>query len=498
MQLLNSETSRLADQQTLEIQGISSLELMERAASRFCDSFLKRFPDPGAGLIVCGPGNNGGDGLALARLLFEKGHEVSVFLPDGFARFSEDWEANRKRLPNSIPFIKGDSEQIKAGFENKTWLCDALFGSGFNKKLEGEIRNLILAMNQFPGLSISIDIPSGLKEEMPQGEIAFQADWTGTFQTPKLAFLLPDTGQWTTEFEVIPIGLETREAEKIGPAHFYVETGDIQPLVKKRPKFSHKGTFGHALLFAGSHGKIGAALLASRSLVRSGVGLATVALPKCGVISLHSTVPEAMVLADDHEHFLGQFPDLSPFDAIGIGPGIGQMEDTAWLLKELIFTTQVPLVLDADALNILASHPDWIRHLPPKTILTPHPGEWKRLAGESENALDRMNKAIHFAMDHKVIVVLKGAHTLIACPDGSVYFNSTGNPGMASGGMGDVLTGLITGLLAQGFEPEKAAVSGVFLHGLTGDLAAQEKGQMALIASDVVKNLPLAFLELER
>lgn len=496
MQILNSKASQIADQQTIEKQDISSLELMERAAIRFCEAFHRRFPNPGSGLIICGPGNNGGDGLALARLLHEKGISISVFLPDCFSRFSTDWLANRNRLPKEIPVIQGNSDQFPSAAQDKSWICDGLFGSGFNKNLEGEIQKLVHEMNLCLGLKISIDVPSGLKEEMGVDEIAFLADWTGTFQTPKLAFLLPDTGQWCPEFEVIPIELETDEAQKIGPAFFYLEKKDIQPFFTPRTKFSHKGTYGHGLLLAGSHGKIGAALLATKAMIRSGVGLATVAVPKCGIQSLHSGIPEAMILPDDHDHLLGKFPDLSPYHAIGIGPGIGQNEETSWLLKELIFTSQKPLVLDADALNILAKHPDWIRHLPPKTVLTPHPGEWKRLAGEAKNGKERQDQAIAFAKDHQVILVVKGAHTQICLPNGSVFFNSTGNPGMASGGMGDALTGLITGFLAKGMEPEDAALAAVFLHGLAGDLAAKETGFESLTATDLIQKIGSAFLKL--
>lgn len=496
MKILNSKSSQLADRATLQKEGMSSLELMEKAAGLFLAAFLRRYPNPGDGIILCGPGNNGGDGLVLSRLLHHSGHPVTVFIPDGFSRFSEEWQVNRHRLSASIPVLVGTSGLFKEATAGKSWLCDALFGSGLNKPLDAGLQNLVAEMNRFDGLKISVDVPTGLREEWTQGEAAFRAHWTGTFQTPKLSFLLPDSGQMTDHFEVIPIGLETAEAEKSSPPYYFVEKPDIQPLVKPRPKFSHKGTFGHALLFAGSQGKSGAAVLAAGALVRSGVGLATLAVPKCSVQIIHSGVPEAMVLPDDHDHFLGQFPDLSPYDVVGIGPGIGQQEETAWLLKELIFTSENPLVLDADALNILAKHPDWIRHLPPKTILTPHPGEWKRLAGESANGKERLHQALQFAKDHQVIVVLKGAHTQICLPDGSVYFNSTGNPGMASGGMGDALTGLITGFLAKGMQPEEAALAGVYLHGLAGDLAAKETGYESLTATDLIQKIGPAFLEL--
>lgn len=491
--IISPEECRLADKHTVEKQGITSFQLMERAASRFTKVFLERFPDPGPGLVICGPGNNGGDGLVFSRLLLEAGMMVTVFIPDWIEKKSADFLKAQKALPSKLNVIEGNPGQISNLFQNKNWVCDALFGTGLNGNIMGPFAEMILAMNQFNGLKISIDIPSGLKPELNPDEPVFQADWTGTFETPKLPFLLPDTGLFTKKFEIIPIELELEEWDRKNQQFFFIEKEDIRDFLPKREKFSHKGNFGHGLLMAGSKGKMGAAVLGAKAMLRSGIGLVSVAIPRGGAMAIHQSVPEAMVLADDHEHLLGQFPDISPFSAIGIGPGIGQEEETAWVLKELIFTSKTPLVIDADGLNLLAKHPDWIRHLPQNSILTPHPGEWKRLAGESPNQMKQLRNALNFAIEHKVILVIKGAHTQIVCPDGKVYFNSTGNPGMATAGMGDVLTGLITGLLAQGMEPKKAAISGVYIHGKAGDLAAKKWGERSLSAGDLIEEIGQAF-----
>lgn len=497
MQILSASASRFCDQQTIEKQGITSLQLMERAAGAFCKAFLRRFPPPGRGLIVCGPGNNGGDGLVLARLLANENHQVSVFIPAHFTRFSNEFLENKKLLPASVPVFEGGLENLKQAMENSGWICDALFGSGLNRPLEDPIHKIVQHLNAYKALKISIDIPTGLMFPMPEKMEAFQADWTGTFQSPKLEFLLPETGQFTKEFEIIPIGLETKGAEGQGPPLYYVEKSEIQSLVRSRGRFTHKGQLGHGLLLAGSEGKIGAAILSARAMMRIGAGLGSVSLPRSGRTAMHSSLPEVMILNEENDHILSTFPDLLPFDAAGIGPGIGQAEETSWILKELIFTAKIPLVLDADALNMLAHHPDWHRHLPEGTILTPHLGEWQRLVGYCPHSWDYLEKAREFAQNHRVIVVLKGAFTRICLPDGSVHFNATGNPGMASGGMGDVLTGILTGLLAQGYTPEASAKLGVYLHGLAGDLAAKMGGYQALLASDVIDSLGLAWKNLQ-
>lgn len=496
MRILSSEASRMADQQTIEKEGISSLNLMERAAREYVFALNKRFPKLGSGCVICGPGNNGGDGLAFARMMHQAGFDVGVFLHEQFASFSSDFQENRKRLPTGIEVKTGNHLQLSDWIQSKEWICDALFGTGLNKPLQEELKILVEKMNAFSGLRISIDTPSGLMREMNSSQTAFHAHWTGTFQTPKLEFLLPDTGKFTDEFEVISINLNVIEADNIGPEFFYLEKNEIAKILKKREKFSHKGTFGHGLIVAGSMGKMGAAVLATRAMVRSGVGLASVSVPTCGRDIMQISIPEAMVKVDFAKNHISEIPDLKSYSAVGIGPGIGTHSDTSFALYQLLQSARQPIVIDADALNLLSHHPEWMNHLPENSILTPHPKEFDRLAGHSETSFQRLNKAKELAHSKKVLIVLKGAHSAICLPDGSVFFNSSGNSGMATGGSGDVLTGILTGLLAQGYLPENAAKLGVFLHGLSGDLAKKRVGEQALCASDLIESLGPAFLEL--
>ena len=276
--------------------------------------------------------------------------------------------------------------------------------------------------------------------------------------------------------------------------HFFsVEKTDITPLVPVRNPFAHKGNFGHALLIAGSRGKTGAAVLAAKACLRSGAGLLTVHIPACGEIILQTTIPEAMIEIDESHDFITGLNITSKYNAIGIGPGIGCNEKTAAVLHRLFDDANQPMVLDADAINLIAQDKQLQQKLPENSILTPHAGEFDRLAGNSENACERLQKACQWAVEHKSYIVLKGANTAICTPNKECYFNPTGNPGMATAGSGDVLTGIILGLLAQSYSPLNAALVGTFLHGLAGDLAANLKSQESLIASDIIENLGAGF-----
>ncbi len=348
---------------------------------------------------------------------------------------------------------------------------------------------------------IAIDIPSGLMGEDNSEnnlENIVKADYTLTFQFPKISFLFAENEPYVGEFEVLPIGLHPEGIAKT-PSNFHLlEADDIQKLIPKRSRFSHKGTFGHALLIAGSYGKMGAAVLSSKACLRSGVGLLTTHIPRLGYTILQTAVPEAMTSVDQHDSMFTELPDLEPFSAIGAGPGLGTKSNSEKALLSLLENAKVPLVLDADALNILSKNKEWLEKLPENSILTPHPGEFKRLAGEAANSYENIQKQIGFSEKYKVIVVLKGAFTSISTPDGKLYFNSTGNPGMATAGSGDVLTGIILSLLAQGIAPKNAAITGVHLHGLAGDLTAKEKSEISLIAGDIVEFLGKVILEITR
>ncbi len=331
-------------------------------------------------------------------------------------------------------------------------------------------------------------------ENIPENIV--KADFTLTFQFPKISFLFAENEIYTGEWEVLPIGLHPEGIKKVSSDYLFIEQADILKLVPPRTKFSHKGTFGHALLIAGSYGKMGAAVLASRACLRSGTGLLTTHVPRLGYSVLQTAIPEAMASIDQHDSMFTEFPDLSPYSAVGIGPGLNKKQNSKKAFCELLDKISVPLVIDADGLNILSENKEWFEKLPENAILTPHPGEFRRLAGDADNSYQRLQQQIAFSKKYKVILVVKGAFTTITIPSGKVYFNSTGNPGMATAGSGDVLTGIILGLLAQRISPEDAAVLGVYVHGLAADLAVSRTSEIALIAGDIIRHLGRAFLKI--
>ncbi len=330
----------------------------------------------------------------------------------------------------------------------------------------------------------------------PKEGAIIRADYTLSFQIPKLAFLLPENDQFVGHWEILDIGLSAEYINKTTTDYFYMEKRDIKPMLKSRRKFAHKGSFGHALLIAGGYGKMGAAILASKACLRSGVGLLHSHVPKAAIQIMQTATPETMLSIDRYENYFSEIPDLSPFNAIGIGPGLGMEHQSQMALKLLIQEFQHPIVFDADALNILAENKTWLSFIPKESILTPHPKEFERLAGKWSNDFEKLQMLKDFSFKHGVYIILKGANTVTCFPDGRHFFNSNGNPGMATAGSGDVLTGLITGLLAQGYSPGIAAVIGVYLHGLAGDIAAKKLGFEAMLAGDIIDNIGRAFKKL--
>ena len=366
--------------------------------------------------------------------------------------------------------------------------------------MDGLAKNIVQRINQSEAEVISIDVPSGLfgednsKNDLPG---IIKANNTLTLQFPKLSFLFPENEQFVGYWTVLPIGLHPEAIAQTESDYHFLTKEFVSGKIKKRGKFSHKGTYGHALLVAGSYGKMGASILASRACLRSGIGLLTCHVPKVGYEIIQNSVPEAMTSIDSSEVAFSEVPDLSPYSAIGTGPGLNKKQETQQALKVLLQAKPGKLILDADALNILSENQDWYGLLPENTILTPHPKEFERLAGSSADSYERLQKQVRFSAKYKVIVVCKGAHSCITFPNGRVFFNTTGNPGMATAGSGDVLTGIILGLLAQSYSPEDATLIGVYLHGLAGDLAASETGEYSLIAGDIITHLGKAFLYLE-
>ena len=488
------------DRYTILNEPISDIDLMERASRSISNYITDRTVFSGEVFVFCGTGNNGGDGLAVARMLadVESRFSLKVFILNNGNGLKNSPSINLERLKtqgkSDIYFINNETDFPV--LNDNILVIDALFGNGLNRPLEGIAALLVKHINNSGALIFSIDVPSGLMGEdnsSTNNENIIRADVTLTFQFPKLSFLFPEHEKYVGDWQVLNIGLHPEAIKNIASPYFFLEQDEIKEIIRPRGKFSHKGTFGHALLISGAYGKMGAAVLSSKACLRSGVGLLTTHIPTKGVYILQTAIPEAMVSIDESETIFTGASNIRAFSAIGIGPAIGQAEDTQQAFFELIKVSKTPMVIDADALNILGLHNDWIGMLPNGSILTPHPKEFERLSGEKSHGFQRLQKALEIAKQNQIFIVLKGAHSAIVCPNGEVYFNSTGNPGMATAGSGDVLTGIILSLLAQGYNSKDAALLGVYIHGLAGDIAATQKGENSLIASDIVENLGNAF-----
>jgi len=501
MKIPTIKNAREADAYTIENEPISSVDLMERAATQVFEWIMKRIKKDSKVLIFCGMGNNGGDGFVVGRLLHYEFVNVETYLVHVGEKLSHDCQVNYDRL-KEIPDVKFHDIFSDADFpriyENDI-VVDALFGSGLTRPLEGLAAEMVAYLNNSQAIRIAIDIASGLNGDgFATSRNTFMPDYTLSFQFPKLAFLLPENEPFVGKWEVLDINIHPDYVEKVECVNFFTTEDVVKPLVRVRGKHSHKGTYGHALLIAGSTGKTGAALLAAESCLKTGVGLLTAHLPKSATLPLQVYLPEAMMSIDESENCFSQLPDLLNYTAVGVGPGLGKSPETTTALKRLIQEIKVPLVLDADALNIISENKTWLAFLPANTILTPHPKEFERLFGKTENSLQRLELQREMSRKYNVIIVLKGANTAVTFPTGACFFNSTGNPGMATAGSGDVLTGMILSLLAQRYTPEEAALLGVYLHGLAGDVAAAENGMESLIASDISKNIGKVFQKLNQ
>lgn len=501
MKIPTIKNARSADAYTIENEPITSVDLMERAATtafNWIENKLNRETER-CMKIFCGMGNNGGDGFVLGRLFCKKHYDVEVFLVHVGEKMSHDCQVNYERLKALNPSVIHDvsSKNDFPEISDSDVVIDAMFCSGLTRPLEGLAAEMVEHLNNNQAVRIAIDIASGLNGDgFATSKYTFRPDYTLSFQFPKLAFLLPENEPFVGNWEVLDIKIHPDYVEKVESVNFLAESEVVRPLVHRRGKHSHKGTYGHALLIAGSTGKTGAALLAAESCLRSGVGLLTAHLPKSATLPLQVYLPEAMMSVDESEDCFSQLPDLLNYTAIGAGPGLGKRPETANALKRLIQETKVPVVLDADALNIISENKTWLAFLPERTIMTPHPKEFERLFGKTENSLQRLELQLEMSRKYNLIIVLKGANTAVTFPTGACFFNTTGNPGMATAGSGDVLTGIILSLVAQRYTPEEAALLGVYLHGLAGDIAASENGMESLIASDISKNIGKAFRKL--
>ena len=468
---------------------------MERASHTCFEWITHHFDHSSNFTIFCGRGNNGGDGIVLARLLHQHNYKVRAFVA-GLSRGSHDFEENlcrfRELSPN-LEFI--NTEEAFPPLENDI-VIDAIFGTGLNKKPAGIFPALINYINKHAAKIISIDVPSGMYiDNSSVGNEIIKSTFTLTFQNVKLAFLMPENAAYTGHLELLDIKLSSEFEQKEKALYELIDNSLIQTLFKPRKPFTHKGNFGHACLLAGSYGMMGAAVLSAKACIRSGVGKLTCFIPKCGYDILQISVPEAMCQTFGKKN-LEELPDNLNFDVVGIGPGIGNIKTHEKLLKRLFKNFSNPMVIDADALNVLSQKKSLYKRIPAGSILTPHPKEFERLFGKTSSDFHTIELALKKAREYNLFIVLKGHYTFIATPNGNGYFNSTGNPGMATGGSGDVLTGIITGLLAQKYNSLHACLMGVYIHGLAGDFASAALSGEAMKAGDIIDYLPAAFKEI--
>lgn len=505
MKILTHNQIGELDKFTIEHESIQTIDLMERAARAIVKTIITLWSNSKRVAVFAGPGNNGGDALAVARLLAEKSYEVEVYLFNIHNHLSDECAKNKQRLTEAKTAVK--FKEITLNFDPPqlgadTLVVDGLFGVGLNKPLSGGFASLVKYINQSQATVVSIDVPSGLMTEDNTYNIranVIRATHTLTLDRPKLSMLFADTQPYLGRVHVLDIGLSKDYVEGVDTAYSTVEDDYVHSLMRPRSDFSHKGEMGSALMIAGSYGMAGAAVLATKACLRTGAGKVTTHSARLNYPVLQTAVPEAMMHSDKDEMMVTDTIDTTDFDAVAIGPGLGTNENTAVAVIGQIRRTSCPIVVDADAINIIGNHRAWMQQLPKDIIMTPHPKEFDRLSGSNSNSdFDRLAKARDMAEHYGFYLLLKGHHTALCSPDGKVIFNTTGNSGMATAGSGDVLTGIITGLLARGYQPQDAAIIGMYIHGLAGDIAAQRVGKESLIASDIISALPQAFAQVYR
>lgn len=500
MKIFTSKQIHEWDSYTIQQEDISSLELMERSAAAITNAIISKWGPEVPIIVFAGPGNNGGDALAVARMLADEQYDVTAYLFNIRNHLSDDCYSNKMRLKESKRlkrFVEVTEEFDPPKLTDETLVVDGLFGSGLSKPLSGGFASLVKYINASDCKVVSIDLPSGLMAEdntynIPNNII--RADVTLTLQTKKLCMYLADCQQYIGKLDILDIGLSEEWKNDTDTQLSIIERENIKSLMLSRNDFVHKGNMGHALIIAGCYGMAGAATMAVKACLRSGVGKVTAHIPGRNYDIMQISAPEAIVQMDKEEHCFSEAVDTECYDAVAIGPGLGQRDTTAIALISQIRRTQKPLVLDADALNILSSRKAWMQQLPQGVLLTPHPKEFDRLEGnDCDSDYERIMKARDMAQRLQIYILLKGHHSALCQPDGSVVLNSTGNGGMATAGSGDVLTGIIVALMARGYSQAAAAAVGMYLHGLAGDIAAEEKGRESMIATDIIAALPRAF-----
>ncbi len=508
MKILSAAQLKAVDAYTIEHEPVSSTNLMERASRAVADKIRARWAVNVPVKIFAGPGNNGGDALAIARMLGESQYHVNVYLFNTSEELSPDCQINKQRLidfltvknstigTKTVELVEITSQFTPPKLEKDDLVIDGLFGTGLSRPLNGGYASVVKYINASPATVVSIDVPSGLMCEDNTYNVMnhiIKADVTYTIQYPKLAFFFPENEQYVGQWEVLDIGISDPCNEETQTPYFLTERNEIRAMLKPRSKFAHKGSMGHALLIAGKKGMAGAAVLSAKACMRGGVGKLTVRTPESNVPILQTTVPEAVLNVDVDPNCFSQSFDTTDYDAMAIGPGIGTSSYTVQAFIEQVSLSKCPAVIDADALNILGSHRGWISQMPRRSILTPHKKELFGLISTTRNSYEELERTRELAVRQHIYILIKGAYSAIVTPEGNVFFNNTGNPGMATAGAGDVLTGLVLALLAQSYVPEAALRLGVYLHGLAGDLAAEDLCCESLIASDLVDYIPKAF-----
>lgn len=499
MKIFTAAQIKELDRFTIENEPVSSVELMERAATKLAREIINVCDENTPVVAFAGPGNNGGDALAVVRMLRIEGINAVAFLFNVNGSLSDDCQTNRDRLnakyPEALKEVVQEFEPPK--LTSETVVIDGLFGSGINKPLTGGFAAVVKYINQSDAKVISIDIPSGLMPEDNTYNVRqniIEADVTLTLGSKKLCMMLTDNQRYIGELRVLDIGLHKEYIDKTEAQYTILEDSMVRERIRCRDVYAHKGDMGHALIMAGSYGMGGAAVLAAKACLRSGTGKVTVHTPRCNNDILQISVPEAIVDLDKDNEMIMQTAESSKYSAIGIGPGIAQSEGTAIAIMTQIRSAKAPVVIDADALNILSSHRAWLQQLPEGLVFTPHPKEMDRLCDTPPvDDYDRLMKACDMAQRVRGYVILKGHNSALCMPNGQIVFNSTGNAGMATAGSGDVLTGILTGLLARGYAAVDASMIAMYIHGYAGDLAARELGEESMIASDIIKFLPKAF-----
>lgn len=491
MKIFNVEKIREADEITISRQGITSYELMERAGNEAFLWIKNAYPDKETCFhVYCGSGNNGGDGLIVARLLHEDGYAVTVHTVSNKA--SEDY---KKALQNAVNKQVVITENLVIeNLNRKTVIIDALLGTGISREPEGKYLEAIELINASNAIVVSIDVPSGLFLDRPT-KLAVKSKIVLTFQFPKYAFYLNGNYDFFNNIEVLDIGLDKEFISRENSDIIFINKKEANSRYRHVPFYAHKGTMGHAMVIGGSYGKIGAITLAARAALKTGSGLVTAYIPECGYNILQTAVPEVMVITNGEKHISKVTFDIKP-TVIGIGPGMGLNEETQQAFHQLLQLQSTPMVIDADALNMLAANKEWLKDVPENSVLTPHPKELQRMIGDWQDDFEKINLVKAFSKQYKVVMVLKDARTMVVYGD-KIYINSTGNAALATGGSGDVLLGIITGLIAQGYSTVDAAVFGVYLHGLTADIGAAEMSKQAFTASSIIDYLGKAFLQIE-